>query len=194
MARHKKHVLPYRRKREGKTDYRKRLQLLVSRKHRAVIRKSLRHFIVQIVEYKSEGDVVLISASSNDLKKAGWKFSGNNIPAAYLVGYLCGLRAKKKNIKNAIADLGLNRNSKGVKIYAAIKGLHDAGIQIPFSEDVFPSEDRINGKHIGEYAKSLQEKNAEKYNKIFSKYLKEGTKPEEISSQFESVKKTLEQS
>ena len=31
---------------------------------------------------------------------------------------------------------------------AALKGIIDAGLQVPASEDTFPSEDRINGEHL----------------------------------------------
>ena len=52
------HVKP-RRRREGKTDYRKRLRLLRSRKIRMVVRKSLKNTQVQLVEYK-EGDLIQV--------------------------------------------------------------------------------------------------------------------------------------
>ena len=57
MATHKKHVVPFRRKREGKTDYRLRLKLLMGRKPRLVVRLSNAHVSAQIVIYKKEGDV-----------------------------------------------------------------------------------------------------------------------------------------
>ena len=33
-------------------------------------------------------------------------------------------------------------------VYAALKGMSDAGLDIPHSEDVYPEEDRLNGAHI----------------------------------------------
>ena len=41
-------ILSYKRKREGKTDYRKRLKLLKSDKLRFVVRKSLNNILTQI--------------------------------------------------------------------------------------------------------------------------------------------------
>ena len=38
----------------------------------------------------------------------------------------------------------------GNRAYAALKGMVDAGMEIPHSEEVLPSEERINGEHIGE--------------------------------------------
>jgi len=49
-----------------------------------------------------------------------------------------------------------------------------------------PSEDRISGKHIEEYAKSL-ESDKEKYQKQFSKYLKENVDPKSLTKMFEGV-------
>ena len=45
-------------------------------------------------------------------------------------------------------DIGLAANSKGGRVYAALKGMSDAGLEIPHSEDVYPDEERLNGAHI----------------------------------------------
>jgi len=88
-----------RRRREGKTDYRKRLKLLRSKKVRMVVRKSIKNTQIQFVEYKEDGDNILISAKSDELiKKFNWKFSTSSTPAAYLTGVLAGKRAKDKGI------------------------------------------------------------------------------------------------
>jgi len=139
------HVVKFRRRREGKTDYRKRRILLISGKTRLVIRKSNQRIICQVVSSKEGQDKVLTQVSSNQLKKMGWKFSTVNLPAAYLTGLLC---AKKSKIKNAVLDMGLNVSTKGSKIYAALKGAIDGGMKIPFDEKIFPSEKRIKGNHI----------------------------------------------
>jgi len=47
-------------------------------------------------------------------------------------------------------DSGLAANSPGSRVYAALKGMCDAGLDIPHSEEVFPDEDRLNGAHIDE--------------------------------------------
>ena len=54
MKTHKTRAAAYRRKREGKTDYRKRLRLLLSGKPRLVIRRSLRDISAQVIEYYLE--------------------------------------------------------------------------------------------------------------------------------------------
>ena len=138
-----------RRRKEGKTDYRQRLGLLLSQKPRVVVRKSLKHMIVQLVSPSEQGDVTLVSAISSELKKFGLKSTGNT-PAAYLTGLLFGLRATKV-AKEAVLDIGLQTSSPGSKIYAALKGMIDAGMSIPHDPVMFPSEERIRGEHIAEY-------------------------------------------
>ena len=66
--------VPFRRRREFKTNYRYRLKLLKSKLPRAVVRKSLKHTIVQFIKFDSEGDQVLATASSIELKKLGWRY------------------------------------------------------------------------------------------------------------------------
>src|SRR3989344_3170326 len=146
--------VPYKRKKECKTDYKQRILLLKSRKLRLVIRKSLNNILLQIIEYSPDGDKILISIHSNQLKKFNWKFHRSNMPSAYLTGLLCGMKAKSKKIHEAVLDIGLSKNVKKTAIYAALKGVIDAGLKISASEEVFPSEDRISGKHIADYKKN----------------------------------------
>jgi len=149
--RHAIKVFRYRRKAEGKTDYRRRLKLLISGVPRLVIRRTNKHMIAQLVEYNADGDHVIVTANSSELKKLGWKHATGNLPAAYLTGMLAAQKAKKKNVKKAIVDLGLQPKSCS-RLYAVIKGAKDNGLDVPASEDIFPSADRISGKHIAAYA------------------------------------------
>ena len=137
--------MPFRRRREGKTNYKKRLKLLLSKKPRLVVRKSLKYIRAQIVEFDKKGDKTLASAFSRELKKLGWKYACDNLPAAYLTGLLIGKRALEKGISEAVLDMGLYPSTKGSRIYACVKGALDAGLKIPCSEDVLPSEERIKG-------------------------------------------------
>ncbi|MBN2420898.1 50S ribosomal protein L18 [Candidatus Woesearchaeota archaeon] len=157
----KRQVIPFRRKREGKTNYKKRIAYLTSGLPRLVIRRSLKNVVVQIITYEPQGDRVVASANSKDIKKLGWKGSGSNIPCAYLVGFLAGVKAKGAKINEAIADLGLYQQIKGSKIYAALKGAFDAGLKIPLDESVVPNAERLRGKHISEHRKVDAEKDFE---------------------------------
>jgi large subunit ribosomal protein L18 len=145
MAKNRNYTVKVKRKLEVKTNYRKRLLLLKSNKPRLIIRKSLNNIRLQLVEYKKEGDKIIVSAYSRELRKFGWNFHLGNIPSAYLTGYLLG--KKSKNVKEAILDLGIQRSIKGSIIYAALKGAIDAGMNINCDKEMFPTEDRIKGAH-----------------------------------------------
>src|SRR3989344_7232280 len=173
----------YRRRREGKTNYHKRLAMLKGDKLRLVVRKSLKNISAQIVEYHPDGDKVLVGVSSRQLEKLGWKVEKRNIPAAYLTGFMLGKKALAAKIKGAIADIGLQANIKGAKIYAVIKGAIDAGMEIPCDESVFPSADHLEGKAVAGSAEKLAKENADKYQKLFSQYMKNGLKPEHLPKQ-----------
>ncbi len=151
MATGARYRVRFRRVREGKTDYRARKKLLISGKPRLVVRKSLKHIIAQMVLPSERGDITLVSANSAELKKYGYNEATGNTPAAYLTGLLLGYRAKQKNLNEAILDIGLYPATKGGRIFAALKGAVDAGINIPHDPEIFPTEDRIRGKHIDEY-------------------------------------------
>lgn len=151
MATGARYRVRFRRVRQGKTDYRARKKLLISGKPRLVVRKSLKHTIVQMIIPSNNGDTTLASSSTMELKKYGYDQATGNITAAYLVGLLLGYRAKQKNLNKAILDIGRYSATKGGKIFAALKGVVDAGLDIPHDPEIFPSEDRITGKHIDEY-------------------------------------------
>ena len=191
MRRMKIRIVPHRRRREQRTDYRQRLRLLKSRKPRFVVRASVNSITCQIISHDPKGDRTLVSATSLELKKHGWKGHTGNIPAAYLTGFLCGQKAKKHKVKEAILDMGLHISVKGSRIYASLKGAIDSGLDIPHSSDILPSEDRIKGAHISSYANLLKKENPEKYGKRFSAYLKGSLQPEDLAKHFEEVKAKL---
>ncbi|MCD6557795.1 MAG: 50S ribosomal protein L18 [Candidatus Aenigmarchaeota archaeon] len=142
--------MPFRRRIEKKTNYRKRLALLKSGLPRIVIRKSLNYVNVQMVNYEPYGDKVIFAFSSKSLKKFGWSKNCSNTPAAYLVGFLFGMEAKKRNLLKAVVDFGLQRSTKGNLLYAVIAGLKDAGLDINVDSNMLPSDERIKGKHISD--------------------------------------------
>ena len=185
-----KQTVPYRRKRKGLTNYKKRLKLLLSNRPRLVVRRSLKNIGAQIIEYNKQGDKVLVAANSQQLEKFGWKASKGNLPSAYLVGLLVGKLAKEKGIKEVILDIGFNESVKGSGIYSLVKGVIDSGVNVPHNEEVFPDMKRISGEHIEKYA-SLLKKDQEAYNKIFSSYLKNNVDPISIRKYFEETKNKI---
>jgi len=155
----------YRRKREGKTNYKKRLTLLLSEKPRLVIRKSLNNTTVQIIKYEEKGDRIIVSANSSELKKLGYTLNPGNLPAAYLTGLLAGKKAKDKKVGEVVVDIGLNTPTKGSKIFAALKGAVDSGLKIPHSPDMFPDDASVNGEKIQNYLANLKDSKSIQFKK-----------------------------
>jgi len=164
MATGPRYVVKFRRRREGKTDYKKRLNLLKSELPRFTVRISNKYIVCQFIKHETEGDKTLLTVSSKKLASYGWKNSGKNLAAAYLSGYLAGKLAKKKKVTKAVLDIGLQSPTKS-KLFAVLKGVVDSGIDIPHSEKAFPSEERISGAHISEKIQKDFKTTKEKINK-----------------------------
>lgn len=183
MAKSARYRVRFRRRREGKTNYRKRLKLLLSRKPRLVIRITNTRVIAQIVEYNNVGDKVLVTADSKMLEKYGWKGDLNNTPAAYLTGLIVAKKAAEKGINEAVPDIGLASPVKGSRVFAVLKGAVDGGLEVPHDPDVFPDDSRVRGEHIAEYYSMVPER--------FSEYEKRGLKPSELPEHFDEIKASI---
>lgn len=190
MAQGSRYKLAFKRRKEGKTDYKARLKLLSQNKLRFVVRMSNKHIITQIVAMNQEGDETLISTTSKELETYGWKAGGKNISAAYLTGFLCAKKALKEEITEATLDIGLKTSLKGSRIYAVVKGAVDSGLNIPHNDSILPDESRINGEHIAQYAETLSEA---EINKKFSQYKQKGLEPSQLTNHFTSVKEKIEE-
>ena len=189
MARGPRYRVPFRRRREGKTNYHKRLKLLKSKKPRLVVRKSLNHHIAQIIVYDPKGDRTIVSAHTRELiRDFSWKGHTGNTPSAYLLGLLIGYKAKKAGVEEAILDIGLHPPTRGSSVFAVLKGAVDAGLNVPHSEEIFPEDYRIRGEHVAEYAKALKQEDETLYRKQFGGYLVKGLEPEKLPEHFEEVK------
>lgn len=188
MATGPSYRVPFRRRKEGKTDYRSRRALVLSRLPRLVVRLTLNHIIVQIVKAEVAGDKVVASAHSRELAKTyGWQGNCRNVPAAYLTGLLCGFKATVYGVKKAVLDIGLHSPSRGARVFAALKGVLDSGVTVPHSENMLPEETRISGRHIADYGSQLSS-NPEIYQQRFSKNLSRGLRPEQLSEHFSLIK------
>lgn len=175
----------FRRKREGKTNYKKRLTMLKSQKPRLVIRKTNKQIIIQIVEYLPDGDRVVCGVNSVSLKKLGWKYACNNLPACYLAGLILGKKAIAKKMNEAIVDVGLQTPVAGSRIYAGLKGVVDSGLKVPVSEDIFPAPERLSGKHITSFFSANKNPNQ------FADYKKNKLDPGKLQNDFETLKKKI---
>lgn len=192
MAEGPSYRVPFRRRREGKTDYLSRRALVLSRLPRLVARSTLKHTIVQFVKAKDTGDVVVTSAHSRELMKTyGWQGSCKNISAAYLTGLLCGYKAVSCGVKKAVLDVGLQSPSRGSRVFAVLRGVLDAGVVVPHDEKILPDEKRMCGQHVVDYANQLSSSNPDAYQKMFSKYLSRGLRPEQLSEHFSLTKEKI---
>ena len=144
-------IVPYKRKRQGKTDYFARKNILKKNIPRLIIRKTNKYIIAQIVKSKEAQDFVLLGVNSKELLKNGLdekaKYSLKSVPAAYLTGLLLGKKAYGK-IKEVIVDLGLNRSVPGSRLYAVVNGIRDSKIETNCDESMFPKKEIIEGKNL----------------------------------------------
>jgi large subunit ribosomal protein L5e len=99
----KRFQVKYRRRREGKTDYRARRTMVLQDKtkynqpkYRMVVRISNKDIVTQIVHSKITGDEVLMAAYSHELPAFGVKVGLTNYAAAYCTGLLLARRTLTK--------------------------------------------------------------------------------------------------
>jgi len=100
----------------------------------------------------------------------------------------------------ALLDVGLRRTTTGARIFAALKGATDGGLDIPHSDKRYVGYDdegkklnaevlksHIFGGHVAAYMKKLSEEDGEKYKRIFSRYVKAGIKPDSLEATWKKV-------
>jgi len=234
----KRYQTKFRRRREGKTDYRARKRLVTqdknkynSPKYRFIVRISNSDVTCQIAYAKIEGDHVMAAAYSHELKQYGMPVGLTNYAACYATGLLLARRLLTKlnladkyqgnlavdgsdyNVAElddgprpfrAFLDVGLHRTTTGAKVFAAMKGACDGGLDIPHSETRFVGYDKeskglkaevlkkhIFGGHVADYMKSLREENPNRFQKQFADYLKANIKPEDLESKWAAVHKAI---
>jgi len=140
------HTRILRRLAEEKTNYRRRASMLAGRRDFVTVTISNENTQVQILKPEIDGDKVLASAHSRRLLAGGWKGSRKSIPAAYLTGYMAGKKAVGAGAKGAVLYTGTRRYTQ--RMAAALKGVIDAGLEVPADTGTFPPEERIRGDHL----------------------------------------------
>ncbi|KAL6226087.1 hypothetical protein ACLB2K_000052 [Fragaria x ananassa] len=229
----KRFQVKYKRRREGKTDYRARIRLINqdknkynTPKYRFVVRFTNKDIVAQIVSASIAGDLVLASAYAHELPHYGLDFGLTNYAAAYCTGLLLARRVLKTlemdaeyegNVEatgedysveptesrrpfRALLDVGLIRTTTGNRVFGALKGALDGGLDIPHSEKRFAgfSKDSkqldaevhhkyIYGGHVAAYMRTLMEDEPEKYQTHFSEYLKKGIEADNIEEVYKKV-------
>jgi len=233
----------YRRRREGKTDYRQRHKLITqdknkynSHKYRLCVRFTNRYVLCQVIYAEIDGDKVFCEASSRELPRYGLPVGLKNYAAAYATGLLLARRLLKKvgldeiysgveevdgtpiSTKHgkktyyvsevnddrrpfrALLDVGIKNTTTGAKIFGAMKGASDGGLDIPHSEKRFPGytrdtkdfdaevhKARIMGEHVADYMRELEEDDEEMFNKHFAQYVSNEIDADGIEELLEKV-------
>lgn len=135
-----------RRLREKKTNYRKRRGLLMSKSPFITVNITNENAHVQVHKAEMRGDKVIASAHSRYLISKGWKGSRKNIAASYITGYLAGKKAAASGTTSAILYSGTRPYTQ--RMAAALKGVVDAGLDVPASPESFPPKERLEGTHL----------------------------------------------
>ena len=196
-------------------------------KYRMIVRFTNKDITAQIAYAKIEGDVVVCAAYAHELPRYGVKVGLTNYAAAYCTGLLLARRLLKKfhldeiykgsetvtgeqyNVEDvegkprafrAYLDTGLARTTTGARIFGAMKGAADGGIDIPHSTKRFPGYDseskefdaeihrkHIFGQHVADYMKSLMEEDEDAYKKQFSRFSKLGITPDELETIYQKA-------
>ncbi|KHJ99496.1 ribosomal L18p/L5e family protein [Oesophagostomum dentatum] len=97
----------------------------------------------------------------------------------------------------AVLDVGLARTTTGCKVFAVMKGVADGGIEVPHSENRFfgydseskkydaeAHRDRIFGKHVAEYMRSLKEEDEDAYKRQFSHFIANGITADNLEEMY----------
>ena len=140
------------------------MRLLRSGAPRAVVRVSNTQVICQLVSYNPGGDAILHSVNGKSLTDScAWPedASKKSIPACYVAGYALGKKAVSAGNHEAVLDIGLAASSPGSRVFSALKGMIDAGLDIPHGTSVLPNEERLSGKHIDDSLSSSVEASIE---------------------------------
>ena len=172
--------------RNGRTNYRKRASLLLSKRRFITVTISDENVQAQIAYPQAKGDVTIASSHSRELTRFGWYGSLNSLPACYLTGLLLGKKSLRRNIDEAVLYTGNKPFTS--RIAACLKGIIDSGMKVPASDSSFPPEDRLVGNHISEYARILQNQNMDEYSGRFSRLIANNFDPTQYSSYVNKVK------
>jgi len=141
-----------RRRRESKTDYLARRNMLKSGKPRLVFRKTNKYITAQYIVSKEAQDEVKMGISSKNLMKYGWPKENvgglKSLTASYFTGLLIGKMIQNKKLDTPLVDFGMLKTIHKNKLFAFIKGLKDSGLKIKCDEEALPEEGRLKGEHL----------------------------------------------
>ncbi|MDE1873849.1 MAG: 50S ribosomal protein L18 [Candidatus Micrarchaeota archaeon] len=180
------HEVKFRRRRQGVTDYKKRLALVKSGLERVVVRKTNARILGQVIRYTEKGDIVSASANSDELaKKYGWPSRGNR-PTAYLTGLM--LAKKAKGTGELVLDIGITTPVSGAIPFVFAKGCIDGGMKLKGSFEI--KEEVYNSTQTAKYAEQLKAK-PDALKRQFGGYIAKNVQPESLPKLFNEVKEKI---
>jgi len=210
-----------------------------SPKYRLVVRFTNRDIIVQIFSADLDHDACVAAAYAHELRRYGLKLGLTNYAAAYCTGLLLARRVNKKfgldelypgkqevdgedyNVSEdadpskspfrALLDVGLARTTTGARVFGALKGACDGGLDIPHSDRRFPgSKDTegegaqekfepnperhkgyIYGQHVATYMKHLQKRGDDYFRGQFKRYIDAKVTPDQLQGLYAAAHKAI---
>jgi len=204
-----------------------------STKYRLVVRITNKDVVCQVVQPKIVGDSCLTAAYSHELPKYGIKVGLTNYAACYATGLLCARRLLTKlglaeqytgqddpdgemflvehedgaRPFTCVLDVGLVRTSTGSRVFGALKGAVDGGLNVPHSEKRFPGYDRdakdfdaevhkkyIFGGHVAEYMELLEEEDPERYQAQFAQYIENEIEGDGLEDMYKEAHEKIRES
>lgn len=196
-------------------------------KYRLIVRLSNRDITCQIAYARIEGDRIVCASYSHELPKYGIKVGLTNYAAAYCTGLLVARRILNKLGLDSLyagctdvtgeeylvepvedgpgafrcyLDVGLTRTTTGARVFGAMKGAVDGGLNIPHSVKRFPGynveeksldaavhREHIFGQHVAKYMKELEGEDEEAFKRQFSRYIKLGIRSEDIETLYKKA-------
>jgi len=200
-------------------------------KYRLIVRLSNRDVTCQIAYSRIEGDRVVCAAYSHELPKYGIKVGLTNYAASYCTGLLVARRLLQKlgldslysgctevtgeeyNVEPAddgpgafrcFLDVGLARTTTGARVFGAMKGAVDGGLNIPHSVKRFPGysadskafnaevhRSHIFGQHVADYMRTLEEEDNEAFKRQFSRYIALGIRADDLEEIYKKAHATI---
>jgi large subunit ribosomal protein L5e len=203
-------------------------------KYRLVVRFTNKDIIAQVFSSDLDHDVCIASAYSHELQRYGLKVGFTNYAAAYATGLLLARRVNVKfglselyegnkeingedyNVTEdadenerspfkALLDVGLKRTTTGARVFGALKGATDGGIDVPHKDRRFPGSSKseeegkkyepnpekhreyIFGLHVAQYMKKLKSEDNDLYQRQFKIYIAKGVEADGIEGTYKKL-------
>merc|ERR1711926_10553 len=210
----KRFQVKFRRRREGKTDYYARRRLVVQAnnkfntpKYRMIVRFTNKDICCQIAFARIEGDRVIGAAYCTGLLLARRLLKKFKLDTLYQgATEVTGGAFTVEDAEDgpgafrANLDVGLARTTTGARVFGAMKGAVDGGIDIPHSTKRFPGYDseskefnaevhrkHIMDVHVADYMRQLMDEDEESFKKQFSQFVKNGIVADNVENMYKNA-------